>query len=180
MFKKTIYFTAAALLSSVLAAAETGVPKTKAEAHPVISASNTFAFKLYREFAKDEGNIFFSPYSITVALAMTLEGARGGTAAEMEKVLGLPGDAAMRRKFFALDTGRLGSLLGVEMANAFWAQKDYKFLPRYTGILKKYYHAGAFAADFAAATDKTRLEINAWTADRTHGRECPTCSRKIR
>ncbi len=172
MFKKAICFTAAALLPTVLAAAEPGAPKAKAEAavHPVISASNAFAFKLYGQFSKEEGNIFFSPYSITVALAMTLEGARGGTAAEMEKVLGLPGDAAMRRKFFALDTDRLGSLLGVEMANAFWSQKDHKFLPRYTGVLKKYYHAGAFTADFATAPDKARLKINSWTADRTHGK----------
>jgi serpin B len=174
MFKKTIYFTAAALLAAVLtaAAAKPGAPKTKAEteAHSMISAGDTFAFKLYSQFAKEEGNIFFSPYSITVALAMTLEGARGGTAAEMEKVLGLPEDAAMRRKFFALDTDRLGSQLGVDMANAFWAQNDHKLLPRYTGVLKKYYRAEAFGADFAAAPDKTRLEINAWTADRTRGK----------
>ncbi len=170
MLKRIIYFTAAVLLSALPAAAEPGARKEKAETHPVISASNSFAFKLYRQFAKEEGNIFFSPYSITVALAMTLEGARGATAAEMEKTLGLPADAAMRRKFFALDTGRLGSLLGVEMANAFWAQNGHKFLPGYTGVLKKNYRAGAFTADFAAAPDKARLEINAWASDRTHGK----------
>src|SRR5262249_46448118 len=59
---------------------------------PAVQANNDFACELYRNLSKEnEGkNLFFSPYSISNALAMTLEGARGETAAEMGKVMGLP------------------------------------------------------------------------------------------
>ena len=136
----------------------------------MISAGNAFAFDLYKQLSKDAGNVFFSPYSITVALAMTHEGARGATAREMEKTLRLPRDAAMRRDFFAADTQRLGTELGVEMGNAFWAQSDYKFLAEYKETLNKYYQAAAFNADFKTAADKARLEINGWTETKTRGK----------
>lgn len=161
------------LAAAVLMAA--GVPSVAAENRPAAAeqmhkAGNDFAYRLYREFAADKGNVFFSPYSVTVAMAMTLEGARGQTAAEMEKTLGLPGDEAARRDFFRTDTATLGPRLGVEMANAFWAQPEHKFLSRYTRALKKYYNAEAYRADFASAPERSRLEINSWTSDKTHGR----------
>jgi hypothetical protein len=55
-------------------------------------SNTTFAFKLYRQLAKENAgrNLFFSPYSISSALAMTVEGARGETALEMGQVLGFP------------------------------------------------------------------------------------------
>src|SRR5262245_54475872 len=49
-----------------------------------------FALDLYARLREGKGNLFFSPYSIHTALAMTAAGARGATAAEMAKVLGLP------------------------------------------------------------------------------------------
>jgi len=174
MLKKTIYLSAAAILlaaSSASAAETSGAAARRPEQKEpaVISAGNSFAFKLYKRLATGDGNVFFSPYSITVALAMTLEGARGGTAAEMEKVLELPGEAA-RRKFFAPDLDGIGDRLGVDIANAFWADKTRKFLPRYVKLLKKDYKAAAFGADFASATEKARLEINAWTEKHTRGK----------
>lgn len=57
-----------------------------------VSASNDFACDLYRSLDQENRgkNLFFSPYSISSALAMTLEGARATTAAEMGQVLRLP------------------------------------------------------------------------------------------
>ena len=63
---------------------ETGDPDVAA----VVGGNNDFAFDLYRTLADDtDGNIFFSPYSISTALAMTYAGARGNTEVEMAKVL---------------------------------------------------------------------------------------------
>ena len=56
----------------------------------LVEGNNQFALDLYKKLAETEkGNIFFSPYSISSALAMTYAGARGQTAEEMAKVLGI-------------------------------------------------------------------------------------------
>lgn len=95
--KSLMYFAACWALADCLWAAEVEVPVEKIE--PKISpnsaavrASNDFACDLYRSLDQTHRgkNLFFSPYSISSALAMTLEGARGATAAEMGQVLRLP------------------------------------------------------------------------------------------
>lgn len=55
-----------------------------------VTANNSFAFELYKKLAEKEGNIFFSPYSISAALSMTIEGANGPTAEQMASVLQIP------------------------------------------------------------------------------------------
>lgn len=66
----------------------------------IADANNKFTFDLYSKLSGKKGNIFFSPYSISTALAMTYEGARGITADEMEKVLHFPKDSKVRREGF--------------------------------------------------------------------------------
>ena len=63
-------------------------------------ASNRFALDMYRELAGNDENLFFSPWSLNVALAMTYEGARGKTADEMRSVLHFYGDESARRQSF--------------------------------------------------------------------------------
>ena len=53
----------------------------------ISSSINSFAFDLYREVNKQEGNLFFSPYSISSALAMTYAGAKGNTEKQMARFL---------------------------------------------------------------------------------------------
>ena len=74
---------------------ETG--STQEGIQEVVSANNQFALELYSELSKTEkGNIFYSPYSISSALAMTYEGARGKTAEEIKTVFHFPdGDAIL-------------------------------------------------------------------------------------
>ena len=174
MFKKNTRFLLIPLMAAALntAAQESVAPEKApgAAVHPVISASNAFAFDLYKRLSVKDGNVFFSPYSVTMALAMTYEGARGGTAAEMEKALRLPKNAARRRDFFAKDIKAFNSGSDTRIVNAFWAQKDYAFLPAYNDILRKSYRADAFFSDFKKAADAARLEINNWTAAQTNGR----------
>ena len=57
-----------------------------------VKANNDFSFDLYRQLTQEnsDGNLFFSPYSISQVLAMTSEGARGQTAKEIGNVLRLP------------------------------------------------------------------------------------------
>ncbi len=71
--------------------------RDKAPADHVVEANSGFALDLYGQLAREKPgkNLFFSPYSVSTALAMTAEGARGETAAQMARVLRFP-EAARR------------------------------------------------------------------------------------
>src|SRR5215208_5185111 len=79
------------LLVLVAATAAWGRDDAPARAGLRLSArnSNAFAADLYKQLRVEKGNVFFSPFSITAALAMTSAGARGDTLAEMEKAIHL-------------------------------------------------------------------------------------------
>ncbi len=51
----------------------------------LVDGNSAFAFDLYKALSEEEGNLFFSPYSISQALAMTYAGARGETEQQMQK-----------------------------------------------------------------------------------------------
>jgi serpin B len=67
-------------------------PSSKADVAKVVEGNSDFAFELYAKLKAGEGNLIFSPYSISTALAMTYAGARGDTAGQMHRVLHLPSD----------------------------------------------------------------------------------------
>jgi serpin B len=136
----------------------------------VVEGNNAFAIDLYGQLGTQSGNLFFSPDSISTALAMTYAGARGNTATEMAKTL-----------HFTLPPQRLhpamGGLLGdlnaphdgyqLRAANALWAQKEYTFLDDYLKLIQGDYGAGFKEVDFKDATEATRLTINEWVERQT-------------
>jgi serpin B len=141
----------------------------------VIDANNQFTFDLYSQFKKEQKdeNIFFSPYSISVALTMTYEGARGQTAKEMQSVLHIPEHAKLRRPNFAKiinEINKKDKKYKLSTANALWAQKDYKFLEEYENTIKRYYGGKVTNVDFidSQEREKSRLLINNWVEDQTN------------
>jgi len=140
----------------------------------VVKGNNEFALGLYGKLRGEKGNLFFSPYSISTALAMTYAGARDNTAAEMKAVLRLPGgpdDKTLHDAFGALvgdlnAAGKRGKFK-LSVANALWAQQDYKFLATFTGLVAKNYDAGLTPLDFARQTEASRKTINKWVEDKT-------------
>src|SRR5579863_7642753 len=81
-------FTLAAL-AAILAGA--GIAGGQVDTTQALVRGNTeFALDLYAQLAQEKGNLFFSPYSISNALAMAYDGAGGATAAEMKNVLHFP------------------------------------------------------------------------------------------
>jgi serpin B len=136
----------------------------------VVEGNNAFAIDLYGQLRTQSGNLFFSPDSISTALAMTYAGARGDTAAEMAKTL-----------HFTLPPQRLhpamGGLLGylnaphdgyqLRMANALWAQQGHAFLDDFLKLTKSDYGAGFKQVDFKDATEAARLTINQWVEQQT-------------
>lgn len=138
----------------------------------VVKGSNNFAQNLYGRIAKEGGNLFCSPYSISSALAMTYAGAGGKTAEQMAAVLGFtfpadklnPAMAELMGQFNAKDKSY--QLL---VANALWGQTGYKFDPDFLAATEKYYGAGFKEVDYKdnANREAARREINAWTAKQT-------------
>jgi len=144
----------------------------------VVDANNLFALDLFSQLkneseSKDESNIFFSPYSISVALTMTYEGARGETAEEMENVLHIPEDKDIRRPNFARiinGINREDKKYELSTANALWAQEGYKFLEEYLKIVENYYGGKATNVDFVNELEKSRQTINRWVEEQTNDR----------
>ena len=139
----------------------------------VVSANNQFALDLYSQLEKTDGNIFFSPYSISTALAMTYEGARGKTADEIQTIFHFPVDSNLRQSSFAAIHNQINnpnSKYKLNIANALWAQNDYKFLSEYINILQQYYAGKATNVDFKNSTEQARQTINKWVEEKTNNK----------
>jgi len=146
---------------------------TPAGINSVISANDQFALDLYSQLKNSEGNIFFSPYSISTALAMTYEGARGKTADEMQAVFHFPTDGNLRKSSFAAIHNQLNkpdAKYKLNIANALWAQNDYKFLNDYLTTLQQYYAGKATNVDFKNSTEEARQTINKWVESKTNNK----------
>jgi serpin B len=154
----------------VLADDSQATPKSVAV---LVNGSNQFAFDFYQQIKDEENNIFFSPYSIMVALGMTYEGARGKTAEEMQAVLHLPEDDIVRRSAFAWlynNMNKEEKEYILSTANALWAHEGYKFLNEYFDLIGKYYMGKVTNLDFVKETEKSRVTINTWVEEQTNGK----------
>jgi serpin B len=138
----------------------------------VVEGANAFALDLYARLGTEGGNLFFSPYSISTALAMTYAGARGDTAAEMAKTLHFPADAEkLHASYTALlnQLNRGGKDRGYQLtvANALWGQKGHPFLNPFLTLVRDRYHAGLSELDFVGNAEEARQTINSWVEERT-------------
>ena len=130
---------------------------------------NAFAGDLYARLRAEKGNVFFSPYSISTALAMTSTGAKGETLSQMQKVLHLPADAGqVDSRFAGLMAALSGKDRGYQLttANAIWAQRGFPWRDSFKERVAKY-GAGLRDADFATKPDAERLAVNAWVEKET-------------
>jgi serpin B len=146
----------------------------------LVSGNNSFALDLYQSLRTSDGNLFYSPYSISLALAMTYGGARGETEAQMAQALHI--DLSQEELHAAfnrldLDLAQSGEAedkdqqpMQLNVANAVWAQQDYTFLPEYLDLLALNYGAGIHLADFLTQAEPTAKEINRWVSDQTNDR----------
>jgi len=147
----------------------------------LVEGNSAFAFDLYQALREEGGNLFYSPYSISPALAMTYAGARGQTAQQMADTLHFLLDQdRLHPAFNWLDTelagrgegtkGKDGEGFKLNIVNAIWGQKGYEFLSGFLDILVENYGAGLRILDFIGETEKSRLIINEWVSNQTEGR----------
>jgi serpin B len=147
----------------------------------LVGGNSAFALDLYQAIREEEGNLFYSPYSISLALAMTYAGARGETEQQMADTLHytLPQDR-LHSAFNALDLELASRGEGAEgkdeqgfrlnIVNAIWGQTGYEFLSKFLDTLAENYGAGLRLLDFVKASEESRGVINDWVAEETEGK----------
>jgi len=148
----------------------------------LVAGNKAFAFDFYQAVRTQEGNLFYSPYSISLALAMTYAGARGGTANQMAETLNFtPPPDRLHPAFNALDldlarrpeqAAEVGEAqcFQLHIVNSIWGQRGHPFLPEFLDLLAVNYGAGLRLVDFVSASENARLEINDWVDQQTKGK----------
>lgn len=150
-------------------------PATEAELKLFAAANNEFAVNLYQELRRNDGNLFFAPYSIRSALMLAYAGARGQTAAQMAGVLRLP--ASNRDAFQAcreIETeiasrARPGAI-EIDTASALWRQAELPLVPSYVDLVRDALGAKLLEADFEKSPEGAARVINDWVKTHTRGR----------
>jgi len=148
---------------------------TPVDVGAAVRDANAFAFDLYQRIRTGDGNIIFSPYSISTALAMTYAGARGETESQMAKTLHF---ALVQRRLHAAMSKMMGDLnarartgvCDLVVANRLWGQTGQRFLPWFLTLTEKRYGAGMELVDFERDTERARQDINAWVERQTRKR----------
>jgi serpin B len=152
-----------------------------ADQESLVDGNSAFALDLYSAIADDEDNIFYSPFSISIALSMTYAGARGDTANEMAQVMHFSMDQSRLHPAFNWLDLHLMDLaeepihdesdpFQLSVANSIWGQKDYHFEQDFLDTLAVNYGAGLRIADFIGQTESSRLAINNWVEKETNER----------
>ena len=159
----------------ILPESEAMPAETEGETQQLVEGNTAFALALYGQLKDGEGNLFFSPYSISSALAMTYGGARGATATEMAKALHLSQDQETLLPAFAelssqLDAIRDTGNVALSIANALWLQEGFDLREEFLALTNTQYGAGIFQVDFEKAFEKARKRINDWVEEHTQGK----------
>ncbi len=142
----------------------------------LVVGNSAFAFDLYHALREEGGNLFYSPYSISVALAMTFAGARAETERQMAETLHYRlSQEELHPALNALDLEMAsrekdGEGFRLNIANAIWGQSGYEFNPEFLDVLALNYGAGLRPLNFAEAPEESRTAINDWVAERTEER----------
>jgi len=144
-------------------------PKSKM----LIQADNAFGLELFREVVGSEDdtkNIMVSPLSVSLALAMTYNGADGTTREAMEETLHLSGltveeiNNSYKNLIHAMIS--LDPKVTLDIANSIWYRDNFYVEPDFLDVNQTYYDAEVTPLDF---TDPASLDIiNEWVAENTN------------
>ncbi len=150
----------------------------QADLATLVEGNSAFAFDLYKKLRDADGNLFYSPYSISEVLSMTYGGARAETEKQMAATLQfrLP-QSRLHPAFNSLDLelakrgqgakGKDEKGFRLHVVNALWGQQGFAFLPDYLDLLAQNYGAGIRLLDFIKATEPSRQNINQWVSEQT-------------
>ncbi len=170
--KKLLFFTLFLFLSALNG--------KSTELKSVAEGNNQFSINLYQTLAAAEKerdkNIFFSPFSLSEAFAMTITGAKGETAKEIQETLHFPSnDKKLHSSFTTLNKELLSRTqegLHLNLANAIWLQEGMEFKEKTKQLIKEYYQSAFHLANFRDIhlIEHIRQEINSWVSKKTENK----------
>ncbi|XP_040063233.1 intracellular coagulation inhibitor 3-like [Ixodes scapularis] len=141
-------------------------------------AQNHLALKLLKELSSGapESNIFFSPTSISVALAMVYAGARGKSEAELSSALGHNAAGLSSRESILASYKKIlaqqqtDDNVSLMIANAVFVEKNLKVLESYQKELVDTFAAMFRSVDGGAENSAMESEVNEWVKNKTRGK----------
>ncbi len=142
------------------------------EQQALVQANNRFAFALFNKSANEEtkDNLIISPFSVSMALSMTLNGAAGTTKTGMENTLGFAGDQASLindyNKTLSEQLQRVDNKVTFNIANSIWYKNSFTALPDFISTNKNYYQAEVTSLDFSSPSAVNT--INSWVDAKTN------------
>jgi len=138
----------------------------------LIDANQKFGFELFKRINQisPDTNVFISPFSVSMALGMTMNGANGETYAAMRKTLGFENldeqsiNESYRYLYRALQA--LDPLVVFEIANSIWYKEGFKVLDEFLKVNRDYFSAEVEGLNFSDPS--AVLRINSWVSEKTH------------
>jgi serpin B len=146
----------------------------------LVDGNNAFALDVYRSLRSETGNLILSPFSMSLALAMTYAGARGETESQMAQVLHFTQpqetlhpafnalDLALEKKPLNLNKDQEPMTLNI--ANSVWAEQTFPFQQDFLDTIALNYGAGVNLTDFKTQFEPARKDINTWVEDKTNNK----------
>lgn len=151
-------------------------PFAPKEALEAARGNNEFAVHLLQQMPK-EGNVSFSPYSISSVFAMAYTGAKGETQQEMSQTLRFPSSAETLDKgwewlnrFITFYPSNSSEDIRVRAANSIWVQSNYPVLPTFKEMMNEYFNSSFRLVDFKNQSETARVTINSWVKQNTYGK----------
>ncbi|XP_032363805.1 leukocyte elastase inhibitor-like [Etheostoma spectabile] len=140
---------------------------------PLSKANTTFSLALLQKFGDDDktANIFYSPFSISSALAMVMLGARGNTATQMSECLktkDCQDDVHVSFAQLLSELNKADAPYTLSVANRLYGERSFQFVEcDFLEKTKNHYNAELETVDFKGGSEAARLKINSWVQKQT-------------
>ncbi|XP_064482058.1 intracellular coagulation inhibitor 1-like isoform X1 [Ornithodoros turicata] len=150
--------------------------KTKAKQQPLSTATNKFGVDLLKRLPVNQEHVFFSPYSLSVALAMLYHGARGVSEKELSRVLGYEAAGLTRKdvlkgtELLLQELDRHDENITLEVANAVLVPPKFPVVHAYAEDIENIFEAFFKIVDFGTDTERALAELNGWAKNKTRGK----------
>ncbi|XP_029934729.1 leukocyte elastase inhibitor-like isoform X2 [Myripristis murdjan] len=140
-----------------------------AASSPLSEANTAFCLALFKQLDEDKksSNVFYSPLSISSALAMVMLGARANTATQMSECLKAQDDVHVKFSKLMKELNKAGAPYSLSLANRLYGDQSYQFVEGFLADTKKHYDAELESVDFKTSAETARININNWVEKQT-------------